>query len=104
MENLRKKSVLLTGYLEYLLTHRLKDYIRIITPKSRGSHLSLTFSSNAKAQVVTAEEILDKLKEEGVFADVRKPNVIRITPTALYNTFVDVFEFVEILFHLLTRS
>lgn len=96
MQRLRAKSLLLTGYFEYLLRRELASQVTILTPsdpQQRGCQLSLTFHSTT----TSAEQILAVLKEEGVFGDVRKPNVIRIAPTPLYNSFQDVFHFVAIL-------
>ena len=93
MENLFAKSKKLTGYLEYLLDEIKDDRIAIITPRDpaqRGSQLSI--------QVKSADKTLfDQLTEAGVIADWREPDVIRVAPVALYNSFEDVFRFVEIL-------
>eukprot|EP01135_Chromosphaera_perkinsii_P003241 Nk52_evm16s239 gene=Nk52_evmTU16s239 len=94
MEELRKKSVLLTQYLEHLiLTQVGEDSVKIITPRDpekRGSQLSLYFSMPVK-------QIFDKLTEQGVIGDMREPNVMRVAPTAMYNSFTDVFNFVALL-------
>lgn len=95
MDKLRKKSELLTCYLEYLIfsTH-LKSHIDILTPlevSRRGCQLSLSFKG------ISLDAILLKLKMNGIICDARKPNVIRIAPTPLYNSFKDVFDFVAVL-------
>jgi kynureninase len=94
MENLRAKSEKLTGFLEYLLNDTFKNgEIRIITPsnpKERGCQLSLVAKENGK-------KVFDYLSKNNVIADWREPNVIRIAPTPLYNTFEEVFRFVELL-------
>lgn len=100
MVSLRSKSNLLTSYLEYLLTHShtpsskpLSDYIQIITPTSsheRGCQLSIVFKQPEWMMVV-----FHRLCQQGVIVDERKPDVIRIAPTPLYNTFQDVFDCVE---------
>jgi kynureninase len=90
MERLRRKSEMLTGYLEYLLEQRLCDRVRIITPKERGCQLSLVLSDNRKS-------IFSSLTERGVVCDWREPDVIRVAPVPLYNSFQDVHRFVEIL-------
>ena len=91
MENLRKKSLQLTGYLEFLLNELQDDRIEVITPKNpeaRGCQLSI--------QVKNADKNLhQKLTEAGVISDWREPDVIRVAPAPLYNSFEDVFEFVE---------
>lgn len=94
MRALRKKSLALTGFLEFLLTDidpQQKQYI-IITPKNpaeRGCQLSILIKSDGK-------ETFDRICSEGVIADWREPDVIRIAPVPLYNTFEEVFRFVEI--------
>lgn len=91
MEALRKKSLLLTAYLEKLMLSF--DFIKLITPKNpehRGCQLSLYFEKNGK-------EIFKYIQEKGVIADWREPNVIRIAPVPLYNSFQDVYDFYEII-------
>ena len=91
MDRLRSKSILLTNYLEYLI--RDMPEIEIITPSSpnqRGAQLSLFFIENGKA-------CFDFLVKNGVTGDWREPNVIRVAPTPLYNTFKEVYRFAEIL-------
>ena len=100
LENLHKKSEDLTGYLEYIVNEINRSdsgssgsRIRIITPAEkhlRGCQLSLVFAENGK-------EIFNSLTAEGVISDWREPDVIRVAPTPLYNTYTDVFRFGEIL-------
>lgn len=92
---LREKSIKLTGLLHVLLNEYLSDVVTIITPSDpsrRGCQLSLLFQTD---QDVT--KIHERITQQGVICDLRKPNVMRIAPCPLYNTFYDVFEFVEIL-------
>ena len=93
INNLRKKSEQLSSYLLYLTNELGNDVVRIITPtdvKQRGSQLSI--------QVVNADKrLFDKVVARGVVADWREPDVIRIAPTALYNSFEDAYNFVNIL-------
>lgn len=90
-ENLRIKSIKLTGFLEFLLNEMNNDSINVITPKNpdeRGCQLSI--------QVKNADKSLHtKLTKAGVVSDWREPDVIRIAPTPLYNSFEDVFLFSE---------
>ncbi len=92
--NLRKKSVLLTGYLEFLL-NQIDNSITpfsVITPddpKQRGCQLSILMHQNGKS-------VFQKLTRAGIIADWREPGVIRVAPVPLYNRFEDVFEFVKI--------
>jgi len=93
IKNLRKKAIQLTGYLEFLVNELNNDAIHIITPSDpheRGSQLSI--------QVKNADKkLFDELTEKGVIADWREPDVIRIAPTALYNSYEDVYKFVDLL-------
>ena len=93
METLREKSLLLTAYLEYLILSLGSDRIEIISPtdqKMRGCQLSV--------RVVGADKSLfHKIHAAGVIVDWREPDVIRVAPTPMYNSFEEVFDFVEIL-------
>jgi kynureninase len=93
--NLLEKSRKLTSYLEELILSKKNEKINIITPSDptkRGCQLSL--------QVKNADHSLfDRLRENGVIGDWREPDVIRVAPVPLYNTFEEVFRFAEILDH-----
>ena len=97
MENLRAKSERLTAYLEFIINdissrHEGTEF-EIITPpdpKQRGSQLSILAHGQGKA-------LFDKLTEGGVVADWREPNVIRVAPVPMYNSFEDVYRFGQIL-------
>ncbi|HZB12077.1 MAG TPA: kynureninase [Chryseolinea sp.] len=91
---LRKKSILLTGYLEYLLKEidPFENSFSIITPakaQERGCQLSIFLKKNGK-------RIFNSLSKKGVSLDWRQPNVIRLAPVPLYNSFEEVFRFAEI--------
>jgi len=90
-ENLRKKAIKLTGYLEFLIDDLNEERINIITPRNpeeRGCQLSI--------QVKSADKGLHtRLTEAGVISDWREPDVIRIAPAPLYNNFEDVYHFAE---------
>jgi len=95
IKNLRDKSEKLTGYLEYLIEQISGDsgVLEIITPKNpseRGCQLSLLINRGGKA-------VFDEWYDQGVVGDWRNPNVIRLAPTPLYNSFLDVFRFAQIL-------
>ena len=91
LEALLNKSKLLTGYFEFLLHQIHSDVIKIITPENpdeRGCQLSI--------QVKNANRSLhEKLTNSGIITDWREPDVIRCAPVPLYNTFSEVYEFVE---------
>jgi kynureninase len=92
-ENLREKSIKLTNYLEFLLKEIETDRIEIITPNSsneRGCQLSIRVKNADKSLFKT-------ISEKGVIADWREPDVIRVAPVPLYNSFTDCWNFVEIL-------
>lgn len=90
-DKLCEKSKQLTGYFEFLLNELNNSDIKIITPKDpdqRGCQLSI--------QVKNADKSLhDKLTKAGIITDWREPDVIRCAPVPLYNSFMDVYEFVE---------
>ncbi len=93
IKELRKKSVHLTAYLEYLLRQLTNLDFTIITPSEperRGAQLSLLFNAKGK-------EVFEQLTQKGVIADWREPNVIRVAPVPLYNSYEDVYRFYEIL-------
>lgn len=94
MDNLRKKSELQTAFLLELLELIPSSFFEIITPKSpefRGSQISLLIHQNS-------EECLQNLEKRGVICDFRPPNIIRVTPSSLYNTFDEIYRFVCKLF------
>ena len=93
MPALREKSEKLTAYLEFLLGQITNLSFAIITPdhpQRRGCQLSLLFKEKGR-------EVFDQLTAQGVVADWREPDVIRIAPVPLYNSFEDVYRFYEIL-------
>ncbi len=96
MGPLRAKSEKLTGYLEYLLTARLADRVSIVTPRDprrRGCQLSLRLHGGA----AHARRAFDDLLRRDVVCDWREPDIVRVAPVPLYNSYVDVWELVEIL-------
>jgi kynureninase len=85
------KSKKLTGYLEYLMDS-LEEQVNIITPrdsKQRGAQLSLVVKKNPK-------DVFNGLNKNQIVCDWREPDVIRVAPVPLYNTFVDVYRFYEV--------
>lgn len=96
MERLRQKSMPLTGFLLQLIQEQLTGWVRIITPSAetqRGCQLSLMVEKKPES----ARGVFRALSERGVVADWRAPNVIRVAPVPLYNRFIEVYRFVEIL-------
>jgi kynureninase len=93
IDNLRQKSIHLTGYMEYLLqqiTHLPFEIITPSEPSRRGCQLSMLFAEKGK-------EVFDALTQNGIVADWREPNVIRIAPVPLYNTYEDCYRLYEVL-------
>lgn len=98
MKALRKKSALLTGYLEFLLKYEVRSTksevnFKIITPedsKQRGCQLSIQTKKNGK-------KLFEKITKAGVIADWREPDVIRVAPVPLYNKFEEVWKFANLL-------
>jgi kynureninase len=94
MAALRAKSEKLTSFLEELIEARLLDTLEIITPaepERRGCQLSLRVCGGREQ----GRELFDYLVSVGVLGDWREPDVIRISPVPLYNSFKDVYRFVE---------
>ena len=54
--------------------------------------------------LANGKQIFDELTKQGVIADWREPDVIRIAPVAMYNSFTDVFEFGKILEHIINEQ
>jgi kynureninase len=93
MEPLRAKSIRLTSYLEFLLAEIGSKKFTVITPRepnARGCQLSIVAHEHPK-------ELSKELEAAGVKCDFREPNVIRVAPTPLYNTFHEVWRFAKIL-------
>lgn len=92
IEKLREKSEKLSNYIDYLLSTLDSDKIQVITPKNlkeRGCQLSLRINNG--------KSVFNRLMEEGVIADWREPDVIRIAPVPLYNSFSDIYKFYKII-------
>ena len=93
MDALVEKSRKLTGYLEYLLDERLTKDCTIVTPRDpaqRGCQLSVRVHDRPRAR-------FDRLRPAGITCDFRHPDVIRLAPVPLYNTFTDAHETARIL-------
>lgn len=95
MQALLNKSKLLTSYLFYLLDEinkeQEKPVIKLITPKeAHGCQASMLMLERGR-------EVFDALINRGVIGDWREPNVIRVAPVPLYNSFRDVWTFGDII-------
>ncbi len=93
MHNLVKKGKHLSAYLIYILDQINQQFeeavLKVITPindNERGCQVSIQLKQHGR-------KIFDELKKEGVIADWREPDVIRVTPVPLYNRYEDVYQF-----------
>jgi kynureninase len=93
MSALRGKTEQLTDYLLYLLDRIPEKPFEILTPTQpsrRGSQLSIMINQQPRAVLVA-------LEAAGVVVDFREPNIIRVAPVPLYNTYEEVWRFADIL-------
>ena len=90
MSSLVTKSKKLTSYLVFLLNQISTDRINIITPEQRGCQISISVKNGNK-------DLFDEITKKGVIADWREPDVIRVAPVPLYNSFLDVYNFYKVL-------
>lgn len=84
IRKLRDKSIKLTGYLQELIGHNFE----IITPPNSGAQLSVR---------VPDKQLFSFLHRKGVYMDWREPDVIRLAPVPLYNTFEEVYKTSELM-------
>jgi len=102
MQNILHKGQLLSDYLYFILEQinakSANSIIEIITPaNAKGCQVSMLINKNGK-------EIFEALKAHGILSDWREPNVIRVAPVPLYNSFTDVYHFGEILEKLVEKA
>ncbi|MFL6576964.1 MAG: kynureninase [Povalibacter sp.] len=96
LQQLRAKSVALTAYLEQLLRSRFGHALSVITPldpEARGCQLSIRLNRPAQQ----ARRVYGWLEANGYICDWREPDVIRVAPVPMYNSFEDVWHFVAAL-------
>ncbi len=90
MERLRAKSLSLTGYLEFLLSQHASPKFSVITPSDaerRGAQISIRILDNG--------QLCKELAENGIVGDWREPDTFRVAPVPLYNSYGDVYRFVQ---------
>jgi kynureninase len=100
MTVLREKSLLLTGYLEFLLDNIDTDALSILTPRDptqRGCQLSIVLRKDGL-------RIFEGLRAAGIICDWREPDCIRVAPVPLYNSFMDCYQFAQALTVELSKS
>ncbi len=90
MQKLVAKSKALNLYLRFLLNAINTDRIDVITPKNSGCQISIRVTNGNK-------DLYEKITDKGVIADWRAPDVIRVAPAPLYNSYLDVYNFYKIL-------
>ena len=90
MSQLITKSKNLTSYLVFLLNQIPTDRINIITPEQRGCQVSISVKNGNK-------DLFNEITKRGVIADWREPDVIRVAPVPLYNSYLDVYNFYQVL-------
>ena len=91
MDRLRTKGVTLTGYMEFLLGQQPSPKFSILTPREpdrRGAQLSIRLPHNGR-------DLCSRLIEQGVIGDWREPDTFRVAAVPLYNSYHDVYRFVE---------
>ena len=95
MSALRQKSLLQQTFFRECLAERLSDRVSCITPmESSGCQLSLVIRQDQNGSA-KGKEVHDQLESRGIRTDWREPNVIRAAPTPLYNTFEEIWQFVD---------
>jgi kynureninase len=100
ISQLRNKTTQLASHLRTRLTNELSDHINIITPDmgaANGAQLSL----RVRTTVDAAKRVRQQLDEHGVICDWREPDIIRVAPVPLYNSFADIDALVDQLIHTL---
>lgn len=103
MKNIFAKGKQLSNYLHYIIddinsssSEKIIEKITPVAENEKGCQVSMLMLKDGK-------KIFDELNKQGVIADWREPNVIRIAPVALYNSFEDVYRFGEIIKNLITK-
>ena len=91
MQQLREKSESLTSYLEFLLDQHASESFTVLTPRApdcRGAQLSIRIRKGGRF-------ICDRLVAQGTLCDRREPDILRVAPVPLYNTYSEVHRFVD---------
>ncbi len=97
MDALREKSIRLSDYLRYLIEKPLSDRVEIITPRPvsrHGAQLSLRVL-RGENNAVSGWAVFDYLESVGTICDWREPDILRLAPVPLYNSFTDAFRFAQ---------
>ncbi len=90
IKNARTRGDELTSYFENMIKDNLAGKLTVVTPKERGSMLCLKVTSQH-------QEFKNHLMRHHAIVDFREPNIIRATPTAMYNSFTDIYQLVQVM-------
>ena len=96
MEQLRAKSLAMTGWLADALDKELGEWLEILSPSEperRGCQLSLRLRQGQGRDRTAGRTLHAYLEQQGVVTDWREPDIIRVAPVPLYNSFADCAEF-----------
>jgi kynureninase len=88
VEKLCEKSRSITAYLQFLLQNNFGDNLKIVTPNERGSMLCVKIAGRDKS-------VMNEFNARNIFLDFREPDIFRMTPVPLYNSYEDVFQLVQ---------
>ena len=94
MQPLREKSLQLTGFFRKCLEQRLPGLVQILTPEQPEGH-GCQLSLKVDLRGISGKAVFEQLEWVGARTDWREPDVIRAAPVPLYNSFQDVYQFVE---------
>jgi kynureninase len=96
MDRLRAKSRALTGWLADTLQRELGEWLEILSPgdpERRGCQLSLRVRAGSGNDGEAGRGLHAWLEQRGIITDWREPDIIRVAPVPLYNTYADCAEF-----------
>ncbi|XP_022122987.2 kynureninase-like [Pieris rapae] len=100
MVAIRKKSLRITGYLIYLIDEKLSKFGfsvgNLREDSKRGGHVCLEHDEGYRISLA--------MRARGVIPDFRDPNVIRLAPTALYTSYEEVYNMVDIIIDIVTNE
>ncbi|MBL7545392.1 MAG: kynureninase [Bdellovibrionaceae bacterium] len=88
--NARKRGDQLTHYFETQIKENIAEHVTVVTPASRGSMLCLKVNDRH-------QDFKNFLIQHHAIVDFREPNIIRATPTAMYNSYTDIFNLVHLM-------
>ncbi len=90
ISNLQEKSRHLTSYFKFLINQKCKGRFQVMTPEDCGAMICVNTGEHGK-------NLVDDFMNKGVIADFREPNILRAAPVSMYNSYEDVYRFVEIM-------